>query len=531
MFCTPHDACEPSPHLLGRLLRIEDEPTGALFGDDVGEDTTDDTPEWLAHAAKQIDIHAVRVANLRPVPSLAGELRSWLVETLGDRRGVLAALPGSQVMAINPKAAAGSAWWWIWSLKRTLFSRRDSYSPRALETVYRVGGGPERGFNWFPAGASYGLSPGILDGYLHFGLTVTVREFAPSAREPALPAQVQLGAVAAYLALEAATIGAGPAVLAATLAFDRDDYASAAEHLLPSDAAVTSEMSVASKESQRVVALVTVTQLHTFRLQEMLRAYAGMGAEENVVLARATVQAAVVEVFEKAKLLATSKILKLSMTPDTVVFCPVLEAAGDAYEWELKGFGFRARDFDVVPGKPFLWDFDPRLCKRMQGQAGYDANSAHVLMVTVLLASIRARVPGAYTVVLDAVLTPEFRAAWAAAKEKLDPFSATFTAVFQHARVEREPLGRSMLSETLDDFGHLLRSGPSALYTMTAEGASRPIYRQLLMHLMGTRSYVALDPLSEEDRAADRITRQKDTARMVATISARHERLLERRSR
>lgn len=525
MFCTLSNTCEPGPHLLGRLLRIEDEPTGALFGDNVGEDNNDDMPEWLAQAVRQIDMHAVRVAKLCPVSLLSGGLLNLLVETLGEKRGVMAALPVSSVMAIDPKACAGHAWWWLWALKRTLFSRRDSYSPRALETVYRVGGGPVRGFNWFPAGASYGLSPGVLDAYLHFGLTVTVREFAPSARYPALHAQVQLEAEVAYMALKSATIGVGPAVLAATLVFDRDDYWAANDRLLPSDAAVTSDMSVASKESQRVVALVTVTQLHTFRLQEMLHAFEGIGGDENMAHARATIQAAVVEICDKTKLLATNSILKLSMTPDTVIFCPVLEAAGDD-DWDLKGFGFRARDVDVVPGKPFLWDFDPRLCKRMQEQSGYDANSAHVLMVTVLLASIRARVPGAYSVVLEAVTTPAFATAWASALENSDSFSATFTAVFQHSRVEREPLSRLMFSETLDDFTHLLRSGHGTLSSLVSEDGSRPIYQQLLMHLMGTRSYLALNPLSEEDRDFDRTTHEEYRKYMETIADARLDRLM-----
>jgi hypothetical protein len=531
MFCTPSNTCEPGPHLLGRLLRIQDEPTGSLFGNNVGDlDEAGDEPKWLTEAALQVDMHAARVTDLRPVPSLSGELRSWLVETLCEKRGVLAALPGSAVMAINPKATAGHGWWWIWALRRTLFSLRDSYSPRQYETVYRVGGGPEKGFDWFPTGASYGLQSGVLDGFLHFGLTTVVREFSPASREPPLSAQVQFAAVAAYIALEAAALGVAPAVLAATLVFDRDNYALVAENRSPSNAVVNSDMIVSSKDSQRVVALVTVTQLHTFRFSDMLRAYESMGAEENVVLARATIQSAAVELSTKVRILAAAKIIKLSMTPDTVVFCPVLEADGDNDEWELKGFSFRSRDFEVVPGKPFLRDFDPRLCKRMHGQMGYDANCAHLLMMTVMLASVRAKFPSAYAIVLEAVVTPALRAAWTESLDKIDAFTNMYNSTFRHARAERDPLELSVLSETIDDFTYILSTGPSALFSMISENKQRPLFYTLLMKLMGTSSYKYLETLTEEEQSVDLAVRRKGVARLGAVATARQERLLARKA-
>jgi len=536
MFLPLCDACEPGPLLLSRLLRVEDEPTGApLFGDDVGveEDVAaddDDTPEWLTEAAKQVDIHAVRVQDLRPVPSLPGELKAWLVDTLGDKRGVLAALPNMAVMAINPKAVAGYGWWWLHHVRRMRFSKQDSYSPRALEATLRVGGGPERGFDWFPSGATYGLKPGTLDAFLHYGLSVVVREFAPATREPALATQVQLAALAAYLALEAAALGVGPAVLASTLVFDRDDYGHVAEHMLTADAAATHEMGTAAKDSRMVVALVMVTQLHTFTLGDMLMAYDGMGPDENVVLARSTIQSAVADLCGKIRMLADSKVLKLSVTLDTVLFCPVLKDAAERHDWELQGFSFRTRGFDPVDGKPFLSDFDPRLCKRMHGQTGYDSNCAHVLMVSLLLASVRARVPEAYAAVLEAVVTPEFRRVCSAAKAQLDAFATTFSSVFTHTRVERDPLPLSVFDEAIDDLAYLLRTGPAALAAMTSSDTARPLFSRLLMRLLEMRSHVVPSALSEDERAADRAVRRKETSRIEAVMHARHKRLLDRQA-
>ena len=148
-----------------------------------------------------------------------------MVGSLGAKRGVLAAWPAiagmsarasERIVALSQVVVSGYAWWWLWHLKRTVFSHKDSYGPSGSDSlvVYRLGGEPSRSFDWFPSGSIYNIAPGAIDGFLHFGLTLSVREFRVGGREPTLQAQEQQAAAAAYLQLDAATNSIGPAVFA-----------------------------------------------------------------------------------------------------------------------------------------------------------------------------------------------------------------------------------------------------------------------------------------------------------------------------
>ena len=147
------------------------------------------------------------------------------------------------------------------------------------------------------------------------------------------------------------------------------------------------------ERSARLRAVVSVGQLHTFRLGEMLRAYTEMGATENRAGARSEIVRAAAEIARKTKQLAELKTLKLNMSPDTVVFCPELVDTTEG-DWELRGFGFRSKGFDRPQGAPFLTDFDPRFAKRFgtgERADGYDASAATAVMLRALLATTRAR--------------------------------------------------------------------------------------------------------------------------------------------
>ena len=72
----------------------------------------------------------------------------------------------------------------------------------------------------------------------------------------------------------------------------------------------------------------------------------------------------------------------------------------DEDEWELRGFGFRTSEFDSVWGKPFLWDFDPRLCKRLTQAEGYNVDAAAALPSVAFIrthTSVAVRAMPAYT--------------------------------------------------------------------------------------------------------------------------------------
>jgi hypothetical protein len=272
-------------------------------------------------------------------------------------------------------------------------------------------------------------------------------------------------------------------------------------------------------EPRRITATVVVSQVHTFRLSDMLRAYVGMGPEENRQLAKQAIVQAVHDTCNRMADLSALKVLKLSMTCDSVVFCPELREADE--EWEVLGYTFRAAGFDPIAGKPHLIDYDHRLCKRLGTVDGYDKHCSYLMMMTLFLASVRAQFHAAYPMVYEAVQTfGHWKEARAAAPDKLESFREMFRRTFLHSKVERDPIPKSTLERAIDDFSNLVAS-PSP-----DPGSA---YHGLLLWLLGSRSYTPATIMSEEAVAAERNQHRKDMALLDSVIDARKARLLARK--
>jgi len=106
----------------------------------------------------------------------------------------------------------------------------------------------------------------------------------------------------------------------------------------------------------------------------------------------------------KVRMLAASRILKLNMTPDSIVFCPLLVANSDTNELEPHGYGYQG--METVKGVPVMHDFDPVFTKRF-GSASkeYDPDCAYVVMMLVLICTVRAQYGEAVTQVMVNKLT------------------------------------------------------------------------------------------------------------------------------
>ena len=294
---------------------------------------------------------------------------------------------------------------------------------------------------------------------------------------------------------------------------------------MPANAAITPEMvsELARENSTGLRAIVTVTQMHTFRLSDMLRAFVDMDASENHARAREQVLGAVGALAEKLKQLADLKTLKLNATPDTVVFCPDLGEEEDCEDWVLKGYGFRARGFECIQGRPFLWDFDPRLCKRLTQQNGYDPNAALVLMALVLLETTRAQCgEAAHEIVREALLATgsPVAQAWRAARDKAEAFSALLAQSFQHTRVERDALPSAVL---IDVGGDLV-----AALARDATAPLAPRFRSLVELLLGARRYDPAELPTHAEQAERRGAQRVQRERRAGVARERHARLLAR---
>jgi len=376
---------------------------------------------------------------------LTPTIRDWLVYGLGTQRGVMSAWPPApglnaspamRILLLNPKLNSGRSSWWVDKLMHdTAFSLTDSYRHRSDRVVYRVGGTPESGWNFFPRGALYGMFAGAVDQFLHFGLTVTVRHFSPTDDAPTLDVQIAYRILSLFLELDAAVIGVAPPVFASMLLFDSE------------------------KDTRHVVGTVVASQLHTYRLADLLDASLALKPEDNSRYVKLQVEAATRNVFAKFARLASQKsMLKTNSCAANVVFCAVLKE-GDGDDWVHEGVGVKTASHTLIDGSAFLTEYDSRFCKRITPTT-YDVSSALVFMWSIFLATIRLE----YGVdVAKSMLTTVLRdeAGLARAFVAITPVSANefvrvFVQSFAHGHVERDPLPRSVLDATTRDFARLV---------------------------------------------------------------------------
>lgn len=346
---------------------------------------------------------AAEAARLEPVPDET-PVAEWLSRRLAQQRGVVCAFPeriwsvrGARVGALAPRLAVGRNGWWMWRLRAANFSLKDSYSPDAKTAVYRTDG-LQLDPDWFPREDAYdcGLSAEEFERASAAGIAVCVREVPPSAASQASASLRHVPHVTQRLALEleAAAAGVAPAVFACFAVHDADSYAGYERVRL--EAASPAAPPEEHGDGSRVVACVTVSQTHSFRLADMLDAINHVAAEPlvrvrvPVASMRGTLHEATTSVARKLRALAENGVLKLNVAPDNVVFVPRLEE-GEEGEFQATGFGFTGADGEPTKGVPFLADFDPALAKRCGGEEGFDADCAYAAMALVLLSSARAQ--------------------------------------------------------------------------------------------------------------------------------------------
>lgn len=553
----------PSPvasRFFAHLLRTGT-ATAVRFGDPIGvEDTVDIddaagpvlVPDELAAVEAPPPVFAtiqapVHIAQPFSRTEAIKSVREWLIHGLGTTRGVLSAWPtatglkfasADRILLLDQQIASGHAWWWLSVFSKTLFSRRDSYTRSPNNVVYRVGGEPAMGWNWFPRGSLYGMDPGTIDAFLHFGLTVSVRHLPYTSNAPELEQQVSYCAISIYLELEAATIGVSPPVFAAMLVFDGDDYKRMHDTVTDALAPAAVPSPVASSASKNVVGAVVASQLHTFRLSDMLRQYVELRPEENRVLVQQQIQDATIDLASKIQRLATSKMIKLNMCASSIVFCPHLADSDKGDDWVLLGFGFKTADRELITGKPYCVEYDPRLCKRMAGQTEYDANCAFVLMIGILLASVRAEFGGVATLMLRALLNQDpdgmpragmptmtpLAQAFGLAISKADVFRDILLRAFQHSRTERDPVPSYIFDELVEDFTDTLGQPVTAL-GMQARAGRPPRFHRLVLRILDIRSYTECDTGTSDELASDQAAARKQRAYLTKVIRERQERI------
>lgn len=448
----------------------------------------------------------------------------WIADSLVRCQGVVAALPRdvwpgasaefdatvNRIVTLDPTRACGKAWWWLLRLRQSEYLRETAYGQDDLSSVYHTDGVEASANAWLPSNDDYDVlvQREAFDRITLAGFAVSVRYMAPSVgKAPTTLDELPLLQQRMLLELEAASMGTGPAILATMLVHSGEQFSNS-ELQMASARDELSEAAMVSKTAP-IRACVTVSQTHAFRLGDLLQHY-------NTVLGdpllRPSLPALNGGIFEmtaaiarKVRALANSRILKLNMTPDTIVFCPRLMENAETGELEAHGYGYSG--MHTVKGVPYVWDFDPLYTERSSAQnADYDANCAYVVMMLVLLASVRAQYGEAVARIMinkiigrgpSGAALPEdelpedfaaidIMAAGRASREKAIVFCAVIRSALPAFAKEHEPTLGASYVHVARDFVDIVRSEVLRYWDTDQDHGferDRSVFQQLVQYL------------------------------------------------
>lgn len=318
-------------------------------------------------------------------------MTQWVDDVLKSG-GVLVALPASvwaendkrtktpsgRVGQLRMQTPIGKSEWWQKHLHKSTTQDKLSYRLDEETNVYHMQG-LEDSNSWFPEAADYEMSMLSLewDRISLAGFTTSIQNITYKGDEFSM-ANVPMLMQRILLEIETAANGISPALFATCLV----------------------------KKGGGVSARLSVTQLHSFRLSDMLRSYNEMLGDPlrrpSLGALDSTLYELTAAIARKVRGLADMRFLKMNMTADTIVMCPVL--AGDTESaLEEQGYGFEG--MQTVKGMPYMIDFDVMHTRRVSpSQTEYDADCAYVVMMMVLLASVKAQYGQVYRVMANKLI-------------------------------------------------------------------------------------------------------------------------------
>ena len=167
----------------------------------------------------------------------------------------------------------------------------------------------------------------------------------------------------------------------------------------------------------------------------------------------ATISEATASVARKVRALATTRTLKLNVSPINTVFVPKLVENDDG-ELEASGYGFYDGHRESTKGVPALLDFNPQFVRRFpQSATAYSADGAYAAGMLALLAHCKTQYADVHTLMLRKLCGTSAEGAALPDDELPENFEAEIS--LPHA------LQRMRESGALAGFGALLRAQAS----------------------------------------------------------------------
>ena len=441
-------------------------------------------------------------------------ITQWIESTLYADRGVIAALPAtgsspSRTVALDQRAASGHAEYWIVNMANNASMFNASKTSTSLssnsvtyESITLHSKVPE----FLPEGDVFGAAVADTDCLIDAGFKMQVRmdPYISSSEVVSLRTdERQLGACCTELALQfaAAERGIAPAVLACFFS-QSDDLKAAVDDdgeikqkwlMYTTPKQTVDGRLISPKEPTGIRSMVTVNQISTFSLDDLMSAIRSAPVQSRKEHLVGVMKSMCGPIFQKIKEISSVHngygMVKLNMTPSSVVFCPDLKATDDG-SWTLEGSGYMPISDSYIDGTPRIVDYNSMFTARVR-EAAHSFETSYAMGCMLLIAFSRAQHGASVADVLWQHLTAEddpsgFVGAVRSIGSRSTNTSAFLACVVANTDMRELPEVSKALAGVVSDIDAIVRETIVNSDGSLRRGSDAPVFAKLVSLVTGS---------------------------------------------
>ena len=323
-------------------------------------------------------------------------ITEWIQDCLHLRHGVLAALPGhDKFVSLSQAICCGhsSVWLKMCLESEHLFNHSKARRMGSSTSFFEANTLLESTVLPFvPVASVYNLNTSAIDSLVEAGIVVEVnsRPYISDSIEFIDPEkQLHLCAEEIAFKLTQAKRSVAPAVFAIF-------YGRCGQHV---DTPLAASPLCAAppelhqvEESGDINSIITVTQIHTFSLSDLMQeiSYSTGSKRDHLINVLKQMSPSIFETISNLTQVDEGRChVKLNLAPDSIVFCPQLELDEESDAWVLLGHGFNPITENYLDGQPKLINFDARFQMRLPAES-YSPEASFVMHSLLLISFTRA---------------------------------------------------------------------------------------------------------------------------------------------
>jgi len=326
-------------------------------------------------------------------------LFEWLKHQIDDTCGVLSCIAGYTAVSFSKEICAGAPEFWMYNLIKyeDIFNVTKTRTSSCNHSwTFEFNSFYQKAPPFMADGESYGLQVGETDKLFDAGISVTVRScpYATNAdfiKVDDYTKRISLCVTEIAYLLEMAERTVAPCVMACFFTRQMNSQ-QMLMNVGTQPTAITCQNTTTRARGGEITGIVTIRQISTFTLSDLMSSINVATLHTRRMRFVRLLRDACPRVFSTIRKMAGvhngRALVKLNMTPDTVVFCPELTA--DGKDWRVDGIAYMPTSKDFLDGVPKLVDFNAVFSTRISKKC-MCLEVSYIMHSVLLVACTRAK--------------------------------------------------------------------------------------------------------------------------------------------